>query len=372
NLGSFLLDRGSYAEALKLFRESLQVNRETGNESGQALSLNNIGAAYFSTGQYEDALTYFQQALQLREKLKVDSDIAETVHNLGEASARVGQYDDALTHYLRALELYRGAGDKLNVGIESDAIGTVFQSQGRYGASLKVKSEALASVREAGEGGYWMATVLGGLGQALTLVGRAAEADKPLAEAEAIAQRLGNRALLAQIKIYQGDRLFYSGDHGGASRVYREASQAASGLSDRRVSLVARLGEAKAAVEDGRFAPAIVSLKRVAAHAGELGLKDVVAESSLYLGQALLETKAHTPARQLLDEALSRSERLGMLGLLARSHYLLGLACEGGGKDVDAARHLAEARRIVADMAKEARTEALAARSDLGPIRAGG
>ncbi|RPJ72854.1 MAG: tetratricopeptide repeat protein, partial [Acidobacteria bacterium] len=229
NMGAFLMDRGVYDEALKQFRESLQIHRDLGDEGVQSQCLNNVGAVYFSIGQYEDAVTYFQQALQLREKLNVPSDIAETLHNLGETAARLGQYDEAVSRYLRALDLYRKAGDRLNAGIESDAIGTIFQLRGRYGAALKVKTEALKNVRESGENGYWMATVLGGYGQTLALAGRGQEADEPLTQALAIARRLGNPALVAQVLAQQGDRLFYAGDVRGARTLYRQAVQAASG-----------------------------------------------------------------------------------------------------------------------------------------------
>ena len=368
NLGVFLMDRGSYDEALTLFRGALQVNRDSGDEGGQARALNNIGAVYFWMGRYEDALTYYQQALALREKLKIPADVAETVHNLGEASERIGQYDEAVSRYLRALELYRGAGDKLNAGIESDAIGTIFQAQGRYGAALKVKTEALKSVRDAGESGYWAAKVLGGYGQALTLVGRAAEAEQPLREAETIARGLGSPALVAQVLIYQGDRFFYSGDEARAGRLYREAAKQAAGLSDQRLQLVARLGEARAAIEGGRAATATVTLQEVAVKAGELGLKDVSAEGSLYIGQALLARKDWAAARRQLEDALSRAERLGMAGLQARAHFLQARAHDGAGETADAAGHMAQARRLVAEMTKEARSEALASRSDLAPI----
>jgi tetratricopeptide (TPR) repeat protein len=372
NLGAFLMQRGAYEEALKLFRESLQAHRDLGNENAQSQCLNNIGAVYYSTGQYEDAVTYFQQALVLREKLKVAPDIAETVHNLGEASARIGQYDEAISRYLRALDLYRDAGDTLNVGIESDAIGSVFETQGRYGAALKVKSEALEHVRKSGESGYWMATVLGGYAHTLTLLGRAREAEEPLAQALAIGRGLGNRALVAQTLVFQGDRLYYTGDHRGAGALYRQAVESASGLSDRRLQFLARLGQARVAVESGKSATAVTSLKVMSAQAAEMGLKDIVAECALYLGQAALSRKDLAAARRQLEDALSRGERLGMRALLTRSHYLLALAGRQAGEDADAARHLAEARRLLADMAKDAKTDSVATRSDLAPIRAAG
>jgi eukaryotic-like serine/threonine-protein kinase len=92
-----------------MFKESLQIQRDAGDETYQALCLNNIGNAYLQKGENEDALTYLQQALQLREKLNVPADIAETLHNLGEAYANLGQYDQAMTSQMRSLELYRKA-----------------------------------------------------------------------------------------------------------------------------------------------------------------------------------------------------------------------------------------------------------------------
>ena len=99
-------------EALKMYKESLQLQRDVGNESMQAICLNNIGTAYSEKGRYEDSLTYYQQALQLREKSKVPQDIVEAVHNLGETSADMGQYDQAISYYLRALDLRRSMNDR--------------------------------------------------------------------------------------------------------------------------------------------------------------------------------------------------------------------------------------------------------------------
>ena len=81
---------GDHDQALKMYKEALQIQRDIGNESLQAICLNNIGSRYLEKAQYEDALTYFQQALQLREKSKVPQDIVDAVHNLGETSVRYG------------------------------------------------------------------------------------------------------------------------------------------------------------------------------------------------------------------------------------------------------------------------------------------
>ena len=127
----------------------MQIQRDTGNESLEAFCLNNIGNVYLFKGQYEDAQTYFERALQLREKLKVTADIAAILHNLAETSTKMGEYDRALGHYLRGLELRRSDGDKRGAAIESYSMGTLFEYQGRYGAALTAKEEALKTFRRA-------------------------------------------------------------------------------------------------------------------------------------------------------------------------------------------------------------------------------
>src|ERR1019366_120455 len=123
------------------------LERDIGNESLQAICLNNIGTAYSEEGQNEDALIYFQQALQLREKSKVPQDIVEAVHNIGETSADMGQYEQAISYYMRALDLRRSMNDPRGAAIESYSLGTLFDYQGRFGAAVNSKQDAITSLR---------------------------------------------------------------------------------------------------------------------------------------------------------------------------------------------------------------------------------
>ena len=126
-----------------MYKEALQVQRDVGNESMQATCLNNIGAVYFEKAQYEDARTYYQQALQLREKSKVPGDIVNSVFNLAEVSVRMGEYDQAVTQYMRALELHRSMDDARGAAVDSYTLGTMFDYQGRFGAAVNSKQDAL-------------------------------------------------------------------------------------------------------------------------------------------------------------------------------------------------------------------------------------
>jgi serine/threonine protein kinase/tetratricopeptide (TPR) repeat protein len=370
NLGSFYEDRGNYDQALQNYKESLQIQREVGNQYGEALCLNNIGNIYLFKTQYDDAQTYFERALQIREKTQNPGDIADTLHNLAETATNKGQYDQALKHYLRALALRRDASDKRGAAIESYSMGTLFEYQGQYGAAVNAKQEALKAFQELKDRGFWMGEILSGTGHALAMLGRSDEAQKQLAEALKLSVKLENKALTAQILNFEGDRLFYRGDAKAAQPLYEQALQAASKTGDRRLELISRVNLAKSAIAQGRPQPAIEGLRKLSDESDSLGLKYLSVESAVYLGQALVETKRYAQAQQELERALAKSERLGLRALLARSHYLLASALRSTGNAADASRHLGEARRLLEEIRKEAKTDDVVKRFDLKPILA--
>jgi tetratricopeptide (TPR) repeat protein len=370
NLGSFNEDRGNYDQALQSYKESLKIQREVGNQDGEALCLNNIGNVYLFKAQYDDAQTYFERALQIREKTKNPGDIADTLHNLAETATNKGQYDEALKLYLRALQIRREAGDRRGAAIESHSMGTLFEYQGQYGAAVNAQQEALKALQELKIHGFWMGEIQSGAGHALAMLGRSDEAERQLAEALKLAGDLKNRALAAQILNFQGDRLYYRGDARGAQALYEQALQTASKASDRRLELLSKVNLAKVAIAQGRPQPAIDTLKKLADESDAIGLRYLSVESAVTLGEALVGAKRYPEARHELERALAKSEKLGLRALQARSHYLLASALRSAGSAADASRHLSEARRLLEEIKKEARTDEVVKRADLSPILA--
>jgi len=368
DLGTFYHDRGQHDHALSLFKESLQIQRELGNESNQGLCLNNIGSSYSFKGQYDDAATCFQQALQLREKSNFPNEIAETVHNLAETNANMGQYDQALAYYLRALELYRSAGDKRGAAIESASMGTLFAYQGRYGAAVNAKQEALKTFRELGDRSSWMIEILSGYGDALAQAGHGEESQNSFDEAMSLSRVLKNDALVAQILNYQGDSFFYRGNFKSARSLYEQAMKVGSHTTDRGKVLISKFNLAKAAVKEGRSQEAIGALKGLAQEADTLGLKYLSAECSIYLAEALVNIKDYSHARQELERAVAKTERLGLRTLSAKGHYLLATELRLTGKGAEAAGHYREAVRLLEEIRKEPGAANVLQRADLNSI----
>ncbi len=368
DLGNLYVARGKHEEALTLYKEALQIERDRGDELSQAACLNAIGTAYFAEARYDDALTYFEQALQLRTSLKTPDAIAETVRNIAVVNTKLGHYDEALAQYLKALDLHRQIDDTRGTALDAYDMGTVFQYQGRYGAALKAREDALKSFRSGKEHSFWMVESLSGYGQSLAQVGREDDARRALDEAAALAREVNNQGSVAQIQLFNGNVAAYRGDSKAARAFYEQALQSANQAKDPEKALMAKIALAQDDIAQGRAATAVAALKALAQQADQQGLKFEAVEASVSLGEALARNKAYPQAQQELERALTNSQKLGLQWLEARSNYLLGFVARQKGNSKQAADYYRAAISKWDEQQKEAGNPAFLSRADLAQM----
>ena len=368
DLGTFYHDTGDPKQALAIMKEALQAQRELGNERNQALCLNNIGSNYLDLGQYDDALTFFQQALQLREKLKTPSDIAETLHNMAETNVKLGQYDVALSQYLKSLENQRSADDQHGAALESSAMANIFAAQGRFGAAINTRQDALKIFRSSNDTTFQMVEVLGGYGHALSQAGKAEMGQQSIEEALKLARELKHEPSIALALIWLGDSYFYRADYKSARQNYDRALQVAEKIDDKEKLLTAKVDLAKTDIAEGKPQAALPVLSKIVPEADQAGLKYLSLDAASSLAQAQVDLRNYKAAQASLDRLIARCEKTNVAPLTARSHYLLGSALRLTGNAADAKSHYREAIRVLDGITKEAGSENALQRADLKAI----
>jgi tetratricopeptide (TPR) repeat protein len=269
---------------------------------------------------------------------------------------------------MRALDLRRNLNDPQGTALASYGLGTLFDYQGRYGAAVSAKQDALKTLRDLKDRTVWMPEILGGYSESLILAGRGDEAKASLDEALSLAHELKNDALVAQTLGFQGDAFFYQGNFKAARPLYEQASQAATRSKDQQRILQAKIDLAEVEVREKNGRQAIPTLRALIRQADDLGRKDSSVECSIFMSEAMMQSHDNAHARQELQRALALADKYGQQPLSAQAHYLLATIARDSADNTGAQDNYRSVVRILDTMKKEPGTEKLLQRSDLKTI----
>ena len=366
NRGVLYENRGDLDKALQDYKDALQIERDANDENYMALCLSNIGYIYFAKGDTDNSLIYYQQSLSLREKLNQPVYLTETLSSLGDVYTSMGDYDKALQTLLRAQDISRKANDARAAAGVSMLVGNVLTYEGRVGAAVSAMQESVNGYRTANNQSIEIVDALNGLAGSLALAGRPSESGKPLDEARNLAKDIKSDSANSELFNTQGDVAYYSGDWKAARGFYEQAASAAGRAKDRDKGTIARLNLGRVSVAEGKSAAG--DLKAAVQQADSAHLTYYAMRGSVDLAEATIKAKDYAQARQMLENDLTRSERLGARIETARIHFLLGEAIRLGGDPRAATSQYGQAMRALDDLKKEAGSEHLLERADLKAI----
>jgi len=141
--------------------------------------------------------------------------------------------------------------------------------------------------------------------------------------------------------------------------------QAATRAKDPEQILLAKISLAEVDVREKNGRQAIPKLRALMQQADELSLKYSSVECSIFLAEAMMQTRDNAHARQELQRALLLADKFGQQSLSARAHYLLATIAHDSGDNAEAQDHYRSVAHTLDAMKKEAGAEKLLQRSDL-------
>lgn len=234
NLGgyySYLL--GDKLKALDYFAESLNLWQATGEDTGQAQTLMNIGYANTDLGEIHKALTYFGRALQLWQKAKDLRGEALALTAIGLAHSSLGEMQTALEGHSRAALLLQRIGDNIGQAVTLNGRGYVFKTLGEKEKALDSYNKALQLFRDAGRQTS-VAVTLGVIGELYEAMGEHERALDYFGQKLAIVRKLNNRRLEAQTLRGMGTVFGSLGNDNKALDHYSQSLSISESLQDRR------------------------------------------------------------------------------------------------------------------------------------------
>ncbi len=109
--GKQYLHIGHYDTALDYLKQSLSIQQEIGDKSGEGTTLNNISQIFKARGDYDTALDYLKQSLSIRQEIGDKSGEGTTLNNISQIFDARGDYDTALDYLNKSLSIRQEIGD---------------------------------------------------------------------------------------------------------------------------------------------------------------------------------------------------------------------------------------------------------------------
>lgn len=134
---------GDYDEAERFHQGSLRLRRSSGDKTGIAASLNNLGLIALERRDFREAKELFQGCLDLRRELGDESGLASPLNNLGLVADALNDFKGAREAYEQSLSLQRRFEDDWGIGLVLDNLGQLEQKHGNFGVALELHLEAL-------------------------------------------------------------------------------------------------------------------------------------------------------------------------------------------------------------------------------------
>ena len=192
DLGTTLWRLGKHGPAAEHFEQALDLFRQVGDPAGQARTLNNLGILAQRSGRHRTAADRYALALALYRQVADRPGEARALNNLGDIDMFLGRHGPATDHYAQALPLYRKAGDQDGEARVLNSLGWTQVRSGQYGPAGDHLRQALALYRQLGNRNG-EASALDSLGNLHTRLGQTAQAIETLQQALTIFRETGYR-----------------------------------------------------------------------------------------------------------------------------------------------------------------------------------
>ncbi len=150
NVSTICLARGDYDWALDYLKQSLSIQQEIGDKSSIGTTLNNISQVFLARGNHEVALDYLKQSLSIQQEVGNKAGAGSTLHNISQIFETRGDYDWALDYLKQSLSIRQEIGDKSGEGTTLNSISQIFKVRGDYDRALDYQLQSLSIQREIG------------------------------------------------------------------------------------------------------------------------------------------------------------------------------------------------------------------------------
>ncbi len=323
HLGILEQAQGNYAEARRLYNESLRIMQQLGDLRGMSRSLGQLGILEQAQGNYAEARRLYNESLRIMQQLGDLRGMSSSLHELGRLEQKQGNYAEARRLYNEGLKIAEQLGDLSAMSRSLHQLGTLEQRQGNYAEARRLYNESLRIKQQLGDLSG-MSNSLGQLGILEQDQGNYAEARRLYNESLRIMQQLGDLSGMSRSLHQLGTLEQRQGNYAEARRLYNESLRIMQQLGDLSAmsSSLNQLGILEQ--DQGNYAEARRLYNEGLRIMQQLGDLSGMSSSLHELGRLEQKQGNYAEARLLYNEGLKIDQQLGDLSGMATSLGQLG------------------------------------------------
>ena len=313
NMGLLYNRQNRAAQALEFLQKSLAVFEEAGDKRAMARGLHHTALIHRSQGRPEQSLTYSNRSLAFSEECRDKNLSAAALNNIGIVHKMQGRHELALEFQRKSLALAEEAGDRLVARDASNSIGNVYQAQGLYEQALDYYRRSRALGEELGDRAG-VARAIYNIGAVYNFQGRYREALACFQESIRIGEELGAAADKRDLayNFHSLGRLYNSqGRYEQALEYYHKSLKIREEVNDRfgvgqtlnNIGIVYK--------SQGRYEQALEWFQKRLKLAEEMGVKEGVATSFSNIGDVYRMQGRPDLALEYHQKSLPLREEMG-------------------------------------------------------------
>ena len=320
----------NYSQLLNVYSIIETVAQKTGDREGAAIAEAGLGEANRKLGRNSQAIEHYRKAFAAYEALGNRLQMGLMLDQMGTVYFAGNDYANALESYQKMLALFEASKNTAGVANALEAIGSLDYEQGNYALALELfekslklreglgrKPEIAATLNNIGNAHYRMENYVAAIEcYQKAIAGFEANDDK-----QAIAGALNNI----------GGAHYSQGNYDIALESYQKSLKIEEQIRDRPGQATSLLGIGVVYYAQGNYGPALEYLQKNFALVSSLGNKNSMAEALHYIGLAHYRQQNYDAALEsyqrslkVYEESGSLSDQPVMLGLIGGVYYIQG------------------------------------------------
>jgi CHAT domain-containing protein/Tfp pilus assembly protein PilF len=299
---------GDWAAVESAYERALEARRAIDDHILEGRTLNGLGSVHFQQSEYEQALRWYRQAIELRERTGDRVGLATSLTYASNCEQALGRLVEARRLLERAVPVLEASGNDRRRLEALSSLGTLYSNMQRTGDAVRSYREALAMIDAAPE---HEATVRLNLAGALSAQGHLREAIDEIARVETLVGDASDARFSFRLHTERGLALLALGDLDRAAEELGTARDLALEIGVPRFVVSARTNLALARANAGDQEGALDMARRALAAAREAGNPLQETTAARVAADALVALERYEEALDLTASVLERHSDLG-------------------------------------------------------------